>query len=262
MALHVVSDPHGHRDELARALQRVGLLDAAEVWAGGTDQLWVLGDFFDRGPDGVGVVDLVRRLQTEAPAAGGLVGAVLGNHEVLALGTRRFGETPVGGWRGSSFAASWVLNGGLAHDQDRLTDDHLAWIAALPAVAVVDGWLLMHSDTTEYLKWGGSVDEVNDAIGAALAGGVDDVWRVWSDLTDRYAFTGRRGDRTAARVLARLGGERIVHGHSIVATLEPGRRRPSSTAGAFSYAGGLALAVDGGLYAGGPLLVVPLDPAG
>ncbi|MDQ2756685.1 MAG: metallophosphoesterase [Actinomycetota bacterium] len=260
MALHVVSDPHGHRDELVRALQAARLLDAAEGWAGGTDRLWVLGDFFDRGPDGVGVVDLVRRLQGEAAAAGGQVGAVLGNHEVLALGTHRFGETRVGGHRGSSFAASWVLNGGLADDQERLTDDHLAWLAALPAVVVVDGWLLMHSDTTEYLKWGGSVDEVNEAIRAALSGGVESMWAVWSDLTDRYAFSGRHGERAAARVLAQLGGERIVHGHSIVATLQPGHPDPTATTSPLSYAGGLALAVDGGLYAGGPLLMVSLPP--
>lgn len=218
----------------------------------------MLGDFFDRGPDGVGAVELVMRLQREAAEVGGHVGAVLGNHEVLALGTHRFGETPAGRYSGSSFAASWVLNGGLAHDQDRLTDDHLAWIAALPAVAVVDGWLLLHSDTTGYLTWGGSVDDVNAAVAAALAGGVDDVWAVWADLTDRYAFSGRRGQRAAARVLAQLGGERIVHGHSIVATLQPGHPDPATTTGPLSYAGGLALAVDGGLYAGGPLLVVPL----
>ncbi|MEP6799309.1 MAG: methyltransferase domain-containing protein [Lapillicoccus sp.] len=260
--LHVVSDPHGHLDELVAALQEAGLLDAEGAWAGGRGELWFLGDFFDRGPDGVGIVDLVMRLQPEAAQAGGRVGSVLGNHEVLAVGMHRFGDTTLprrpGALRARSFARSWVLNGGEAADQRRLTDNHLRWLRALPALALVDGWLLLHSDTDEYLGWGDSLDTVNAAVRSALDGDLAAVWELWRGLTDRFAFREEVvGEVAAQRVLSRLGGRRLVHGHSIIATLRGGG--VAGTTGPHAYAGGLALAVDGGLYAGGPLLVVELD---
>ena len=40
---YVVSDVHGHRDELVEALRSAGLLDAAGHWSGGDATLWVLG---------------------------------------------------------------------------------------------------------------------------------------------------------------------------------------------------------------------------
>ena len=48
-----------------------------------------------------------------------------------------------------------------------------------------------------------------------------------------------------------------MHGHSIIATLTG--ELPSQTTGPLWQAGGRALAIDGGLYAGGPLLLVRLD---
>jgi hypothetical protein len=57
-------------------------------------------------------------------------------------------------------------------------------------------------------------------------------------------------------VLDRLGGEHIVHGHSIIGSLVD---RPSEQVeGPFAYADGLVLAIDGGRYDGGPLLLVEL----
>lgn len=257
---YVISDVHGHRHELVEVLRSAGLLDAAGRWSGGDATLWVLGDYLDRGPDGVGVIELVMRLQREAPGSGGRVGALMGNHEVLALGMHRFGDHPLRDDRGRehAFATSWALNGGRPGDQSRLTPAHLEWLAALPALAREGSWLLAHSDTTEYLRWGSSVLEVNAAVAAVTA--MDDLhawWDLWRGLTTRFAFQGPEGSAAVEQVLGSLGGERIAHGHSIIATLtgEP----PSMTRGPLVHAGGRALAIDGGLYAGGPLLLVRLE---
>lgn len=67
--LYVVGDVHGYLDELLAALAEQGLIDSEGRWAAGNARLWFLGDFTDRGPDGIGVIDLVMRLSAEAAAA-------------------------------------------------------------------------------------------------------------------------------------------------------------------------------------------------
>lgn len=259
---YVSSDVHGHKVELVSALGSAGLVDAAGHWSGGEAILWFLGDFLDRGPDGIGVIDLVMRLQSEARNSGGAVHALLGNHEVLALGMHKFAdaEVPVPAlYRpGPSFAESWLINGGRIRDQERLTDEHLTWLTGLPAMASQEDDLLMHSDSLEYLAWGDTVDTVNAAIADVF--GSDDLiawWGVWARLTDRHAFLGPEGPASAAHLLSTYGGGRIVHGHSIIGDLCSTDSR--TVTGPFGYADGLVLAVDGGIYDGGPCLVVDLD---
>jgi hypothetical protein len=239
-SLYVVSDVHGYRDDLELGLHEAGF--------GGDDELYVLGDLLDRGPDGIGAVDLVMSLQREAP---GRVHVLMGNHEILALGRYRF--------PGSKFADSWRINGGKRRDQEGLTEKHVEWLATLPLMAQVGDFLLMHSDTTEYLTWGESVEEVNDVVRSTLRN-PDDFeahWDVWARLTSRYDFAGHDGAELARAMLSTYGGEVIVHGHSIISTLtdvpSPEVTEP------LLYAEGLVLDIDGGRYDGGPLLFVRMD---
>src|SRR5690606_36303558 len=130
--LYVVGDVHGYLDELVAALQEKGLLDSSGHWCAGTPRLWLLGHFPVRGPDGIGVIDLVMRLSAEAAAAGGYCKALMGNHELLLLGAKRFGDTPVNSGAGTAtFQAAWLLNGGQKTDMDRLQDHHLQWMSRL-----------------------------------------------------------------------------------------------------------------------------------
>lgn len=242
----MVSDVHGYVDDLRSALTKAGLVDEAGTWTGDDAELWVLGDLLDRGPDGVGAIDLVRSLQKQAPDR---VHVLMGNHEALAVGYKLFPE--------SRFADVWTINGGRAADQQRLTDDHVAWMRSLPVLGRAGGFLLMHSDTTDYLEWGSSIDEVNQTVTELLAD--DDAeahWEVFASLTSRYDFGGSDGARVARDVLSTLGGGCIVHGHSIIGTLidEPSDKIESPIA----YADGLVVAIDGGRYDGGPLLLIQL----
>ncbi len=247
-ALYVISDVHGHLDDLCRVLQEAGLVDEEARWAGADAELWVLGDMLDRGPDGIGVVRMLRALQQQAP---GRMHVLMGNHEALAVAMNRFPRGRI--------AESWLMNGGRPEDQEELTDDEVSWLAQLPALGRVGDYLLAHSDTLKYLEWGTSLEEVNDAVRARLADPTreHEHWQAWADLTDRFAFTGRHGTDHAAEMLSTYGGECLVHGHTIIGVLlevpSPQVENP------ILYADGQVIAVDGGRYDGGPLLLVRLD---
>ena len=88
----IIGDIHGHCDKLAGLLRDAGLVDADLAWSGGDARLFLLGDYVDRGPDGIGVIDLLMGLGVEAAAAGGQVEALLGNHDVMLLAAHRFRE--------------------------------------------------------------------------------------------------------------------------------------------------------------------------
>ena len=257
---YVVSDLHGHVEHLLAGLGQARLVGSDRTWCGGPARLTFLGDYFDRGPDGIGVIDLIRRLADEAGAAGGRVDALLGNHEILTLGMNRFGDDRVLSELGtrSSFARSWALNGGQVRDQQRLSDEHIAWLRGLDSITLAGPDLLLHSDTTEYLRWGDTLEQINDAVREVLVSDdLDQWWECWVRLTTRYAFADLDGARVAAQLLDRLGGERIVHGHSFISSFTG--RASSEVTGPLSYAGGRALAIDGGIYDGGPCVIVRLD---
>jgi hypothetical protein len=80
-----VGDVHGSPGNLIVILKSAGLLDANLTWTGGASHLVLNGDLIDRGMSDRGVLDLARRLQSEAEAAGGRVHVVLGNHEGMNL---------------------------------------------------------------------------------------------------------------------------------------------------------------------------------
>ena len=246
-SLFVVSDIHGYRDDLLAGLVDENLVDRGGAWCGGDADLWFLGDLTDRGPDGIGVIDLVMSLQEQAP---GQVHALMGNHEILALGMKRFPE--------SRFASSWVINGGLDSDQEALTPARLGWLGSLPVLAKVGDYLFMHSDTTEYLSWGDSVEQINAAVREVIeSGDTGGYWDVWARLTSRYHFARLDGPEVARGLLERLDASGIVHGHTIIGSLID---CPSSEVdGPVLYADGQVLAIDGGRYDGGPLLVVQLE---
>ncbi|WP_344028941.1 metallophosphoesterase [Streptomyces luteireticuli] len=270
--LYVVGDVHGYLDELYAALAAEGIVDANGHWAAGNTRLWFLGDFTDRGPDGVGVIDLVMRLSAEAAAAGGYCKALMGNHELLLIGAKRFGDTPVSSGAGTaSFQAAWLLNGGQRTDMERLEDHHLQWMSRLDAMAEEDGHLLVHSDTTAYLDYGDSIEAVNDAVTEALQrNDPDECWELFRKFTKRFAFRDEAGGMAARELLETYGGSRVVHGHSPIPYLlgeVPGEEADGEESapvvdGPHLYADGLALAMDGGVTMAGKLLVVQLPLAG
>lgn len=266
--LYVVGDVHGYLGELVAELRAQNLIDADLNWSAGNARLWFLGDFTDRGPDGIGVIDLVMRLSAEAAAAGGYCKALMGNHELLLIGAKRFGDTPIVSGAGTAtFQAAWLLNGGQRTDMERLQDVHLQWMSRLDAAVLVEDHLLLHSDTTVYLDYGDSVEDVNDTIHELLnRNDADITWDLFRKFTKRFAFRSEEtGPQAVRELLGTYGGTRVVHGHSPipyllgeVGTEDGDDSRGPAVVGPHVYAEGLAIAMDGGVTMAGKLLVVQL----
>lgn len=260
----VLGDVHGCVAPLREALYRAGFIDERERWIGGDSRLWFLGDLTDRGPDGIGVLDLVMSMQVQAADQGGEVGCLLGNHELMLLAAHlpsgrrlRIVHHDNDEQVHALFRERWFGNGGQDTDSSRLTDAHLRWVAQLPAMARVGDHLLMHADTVGYLEFGDSVEEVNASIADLLRDPVDveQIDRLTHLMTKRFAFAS--DDGMAAREFLRVfGGRQVVHGHSPIPLLLG--IEPQAVTGPLVYAGGYAVNLDTGVFLGGPCLVSTL----
>ena len=80
-----VGDIHGDYGAFETVMTRAGLMDANGDWAGGDTILIQTGDIADRGPDTRKIIAHLRRLQDQAPADGGQVIALVGNHEAMVM---------------------------------------------------------------------------------------------------------------------------------------------------------------------------------
>ncbi|MGW1888890.1 metallophosphoesterase [Streptomyces sp. NPDC002004] len=259
--LYVAADVHGHRSEFQEALRDAGLVDGKGRWSGGDARLWLLGDYVDRGPDGIGVIEDVRRLAAEAAADGGEIGALLGNHEVQLLAAHRFGAASVPGWdEPGGFRGGWARFGGCEEDLRRLAPEHIAWITELPAIVLVDDYLLIHSDTVRYLEFGSTVADVNAAVATTLNSADTDVWLEFCErMSDRGAFRdaeAAHADDPVSVMLRTLGGDVLVHGHSTLTKYFG--VAPEDVRDVLRYADDRVVAIDGGVYEGGRILITRL----
>lgn len=245
-----MGDVHGCRDALSRLLRDAGVIAGDERWAGSDARVWLVGDLTDRGPDGIGAIDLVRRLERESDGA---VGCLLGNHEVLLLAAHRFGveETSI---PGESFYALWRRNGGLDADLRSLTAEHVAWLVERPPLVLERDTLLLHADTAAYLELGRSIEGVARAARAVLAAGsarqLDDLLLV---LSDRMRLD---DPEVVQALLDAYGGTRIVHGHTPIASLVG--VDPREVTAPLVYGEGRVTNVDHCLFGGGPGFVTRL----
>ena len=80
-----VGDIHGDYKNFVIILKGTGIIDENLNWAGGKIHLVQTGDVMDKGPDARKVFDLLMRLEKEAEKAGGMVHALIGNHEFMNI---------------------------------------------------------------------------------------------------------------------------------------------------------------------------------
>lgn len=80
-----IGDVHGDMRAFRKSLVAAGVVDQDGEWAGGKTVLVQVGDQLDRGDEEREIYDTLFRLQDTAPAHGGAVHILLGNHELINI---------------------------------------------------------------------------------------------------------------------------------------------------------------------------------
>ena len=196
MAVYVTSDAHGHVRALDAALSQVSLAD--------DDALFVLGDMVDRGPDPMGVVNLVRGLPNAH--------VLLGNHEMMMLEALASPDRDA--------LELWALNGGFTTLEGitqltaEETSELIDWARALPLYAIVSvgerDFVLVHAGVNPERAAGmytGTLESLDEMLRAQT---VEDL--VWI----RGEFWGQ-----PTGLINRQGkGPQVIAGHTPTVLLE------------------------------------------
>jgi len=243
-----VGDVHGAYDRSVEILRTAGLLDGDLHWSGGKAHLVQLGDVVDRGADSRRALDLLRRLEKEARAAGGAVHALLGNHEVMRmLGDMRYvapGEYAAFATPRSEEAREKFLQRVKPDLRDRLRTEtplgrvemHLAfgpdgeygkWLRGHSAMVKINGIVFLHGGVSP-AQAALACDAVNAKVRLELAGDLDGVRAAPAEsLVTRedgplwYRGLAQEPDAFAPAVneiLARQEARAIVVGHTVATT--------------------------------------------
>lgn len=170
MKQYIISDIHGCCKTFKSLLKKIKFSKK--------DELYLLGDYIDRGKDSKGVIDHIWKLQIN----GFKVHCLKGNHEELMINAFKDEQSQL----------TWISNGGLetAKSFDMLCGNiphkYLDWMENLPTYLVVDKFILVHAG-------------LNFQISDPLSDDNSLIWiRNWYDQID-YDW---------------LGDRYIIHGHS------------------------------------------------
>ena len=151
--LIAVGDIHGAHGKLRGLLQHAGLIDSQDRWTGEQTTFVQTGDYLDRGRDVRAVMDLLMQMEKSAPAAGGRVEVLLGNHETMNLMANVRDVTP-------EIFATFATSDATAR-QEVAYDEYVAYVDArtqalgrpLPDRQTRTAWLELHPiGFVEYLE--------------------------------------------------------------------------------------------------------------
>lgn len=255
MELYIVGDVHGQLEKLKKLLTDANLIDSDNQWIGGDRHLLFIGDYVDRGPDGIGVIELIMNLQSQSVNSNGKVEALLGNHDVLFLSAYYFQKEKAGG-PGGNFIDDWLINGGEESDMNRLTPEIIHWISNLPAMTLIGETLFAHADSNLYLKYGKTIDEVNHSFRSILAGRDPVTWDMINEyFSDRLAFFKKPEEIEV--LLETYGGRRFIHGHTPITYMN--EVPAENIIEPFQYASGRCMNIDSGMYRGSNGFIVLLN---
>ncbi|MEQ8802033.1 metallophosphoesterase [Haliea sp.] len=139
----IIGDIHGYAAQLKALLEKLGYQEQSEGWSHPERKVIFLGDFVDRGPEQVEVVEIARGMVDSGNAL-----AVMGNHEFNAVayatpdpqapGEYLRPHTPKNRKQHEDFLAQ-VVEGSTLHA------DMVAWFRALPLWLDLEGFRVVHA---------------------------------------------------------------------------------------------------------------------
>jgi hypothetical protein len=256
MATYILSDIHGYYSHLISLLLQAKLIDHRLTWLGVNSTLCLAGDFVNRGPESITVIDFLISLQIQAELLGGRVIVLLGNHEAVLVAAHRFRER-INRRINTSFLQTW-RDQGESDTIDYLTPEHIAWMTHLPAMVLLEDRLIIHADAPFYLDYGDNIDAVNARFEALMRSYDPDEWADWlADFAEHRIFMGANGMNYIQQFLAKFGGKQIIHGHTAITSAF--KLLPAAVNQPKVYASGLAMNVDCGITHGGEGFIYRLD---
>jgi hypothetical protein len=202
-----VGDLHGDFAAWRAIALKAHLIDRRNRWAGGSTILVQTGDIVDRGPDSLKIISSLRKLQSEAPRAGGRVVVLVGNHEAMnMLGDLRYVDP-------GEFAA--FSSGNSAGLRDRVYEANKARIAtafrartpAMTEQAIHDSWITQNplGKLEHQAAWSPAGELGRWTIANPAVAKIGDTIFVHGGLSVRYASIpiDQINRRTAAALTAR-----------------------------------------------------------
>lgn len=206
-----VGDVHGDLDQFTSILSAAGLVDSEMNWIGGKTHLVQVGDVLDRGPDSRAIMDLIMKLEEEAPLQGGYVHFLLGNHEIMLMKTdlRYVHEGEI------------LSYGGLKEMVRALrpSGEYGSWLSGHNTAIRINNALFVHAGISEdYASV--PADSINELVRSEIARGWNEPSGVLAG-TGPVWFRGLASDRGSAIVrtleeaLLVNDADFIVIGHSV-----------------------------------------------
>jgi serine/threonine protein phosphatase 1 len=130
MRQFAISDIHGHLKTFEALLKSIDFTTH--------DELFLLGDFIDRGPDSKGVIDHVEELKV----TGHQVHCLRGNHEQMAVDAE-YGNDSWRMWLGNGGREACVSFG--TQGEWYLPEEYRSWMKKLPLHLSTEGYLFVHA---------------------------------------------------------------------------------------------------------------------
>lgn len=254
-----IGDPHGDPKRLAGALAGAKLIDDASTppdqvkWAGGKSVLVVTGDMIDKGTDSLGVIALLRTLQSDAATHGGRVIVTMGNHEAEFL------ADPLGD-KTKEFSSELQASHMDPKDVADCSGDIGRFLCELPIAVRINDWFFSHAGNTDNR----TIQQISAAIEAGFAKdgfATKELVGKNSILEARLNKKGPNGlpwfqdgksstdpQKLLAKYVATLGVKHLVQGHQYNAVKFPdGKNRKEEH---FFQRHGLLFLIDTGMSRG------------
>jgi len=170
----VISDIHGCNQTFQKLLQKIEFSH--------NDQLFLLGDYIDRGPDSKGVFDTIWRLMEQDYS----VACILGNHEeILLQAVANFNTPKARKWYHNHGGKNTLKSFGIDHPK-AIPQQYIDFVQGLPHYIEFENYILVHAGLNLQIS---------------------------KPFSDHYAMLWMREyEQTVNKEW--LDGRRIIHGHT------------------------------------------------